>query len=132
PRAVLHAVDLGRVRSGRVAMPKFGIGPKRQEMLFAQSVILADLGVLVASFFIAYLLRTRLWRYSELLPLREFVWVLGLIIVLWPTLARAVGLTDSQTYLWPRRLFLLTARVQVIGGLALLSTLYMLRAVEVS
>jgi exopolysaccharide biosynthesis polyprenyl glycosylphosphotransferase len=129
---MLHAVDLGRVRSGAVAIPQFGVGPKRQEMLFAQSVILADLSVLIASFFVAYLLRTRLSWYSELLPLREFVWVLGLIIVLWPMLARAVGLTDSQTYLWPRRLFLLTARVHVIGGLALLSTLYMLRAVEVS
>jgi exopolysaccharide biosynthesis polyprenyl glycosylphosphotransferase len=113
-------------------VPKFGVGPKRQELLFAQSVLVADIGVLVASFFAAYLLRTQLRWHHELLPLREFVWVLGLIVVLWPTLARSVGLTDSQTYLWPRRMFLLTARVHVIGGLALLSTLYMLRAVEVS
>ena len=61
--------------------------------------------VLVASFFVAYLMRTQLW-YGGMLPLREFVWVLGLIVVLWPTLARSVGLTDSQTYLWPRRVFL--------------------------
>ena len=99
--------------------------------MFAQSVLLADIVVLVASFFVAYLMRTQLW-YGGMLPLREFVWVLGLIVVLWPTLARSVGLTDSQTYLWPRRMFLLTARVHVIGGLALLSTLYMMRAVEVS
>jgi len=128
----LRAVEVGTARSAAAAVPKFGVGPKRQELLFAQSVLLGDLGVLVASFFLAYLLRTRLWWTSELLPLREFVWVLGLIIVLWPMLARAVGLTDSHTYLWPRRMFLLTARVHVIGGLALLSTLYMLRAVEVS
>ena len=128
----LRAVEAGTARAAAAAVPKFGVGPKRQELLFAQSVLFADLGVLVASFFLAYLLRTRLWWTSELLPLREFVWVLGLIIVLWPMLARAVGLTDSHTYLWPRRMFLLTARVHVIGGLALLSTLYMLRAVEVS
>ena len=128
----LRAVEAGTARSVAAAVPKFGVGPKRQELLFAQSVLLADLGTLIASFFLAYLLRTRLWWTSELLPLREFVWVLGLIIVLWPMLARAVGLTDSNTYLWPRRMFLLTARVHVIGGLALLSTLYMLRAVEVS
>ena len=129
---MLHAVDVGSVRPGVAALPKFGVGPKRQELMFAQSVLLADIGVLVASFFVAYLMRTRLWWYGGMLPLREFVWVLGLILVLWPTLARSVGLTDSQTYLWPRRMFLLTARVHVIGGLALLSTLYMLRAVEVS
>jgi exopolysaccharide biosynthesis polyprenyl glycosylphosphotransferase len=132
PQRFLRAVEAGTARSAAAAVPKFGVGPKRQELLFAQSVLLADLGVLIASFFLAYLLRTRLWWTSELLPLREFVWVLGLIIVLWPMLARAVGLTDSHTYLWPRRMFLLTARVHVIGGLALLSTLYMLRAVEVS
>jgi exopolysaccharide biosynthesis polyprenyl glycosylphosphotransferase len=129
---MLHAVDFARVPSAAVAVPTFGVGPKRQELLFAQSVLLADLAVLILSFFVAYLLRMRFSWYGELLPLREFVWVLGLIIVLWPMLARAVGLTDSQTYLWPRRMFLLTARVHLIGGLALLSTLYMLRAVEVS
>ena len=128
---MLHAVDVGTIRPGAGAVPKFGVGPKRQELMFAQSVLLADIGVLVASFFVAYLVRTQLW-YGGMLPLREFVWVLGLIVVLWPTLARSVGLTDSQTYLWPRRMFLLTARVHVIGGLALLSTLYMMRAVEVS
>jgi exopolysaccharide biosynthesis polyprenyl glycosylphosphotransferase len=129
---MLHAVDFAGVRSAAAAFPTFGVGPKRQELMFAQSVLLADLAVLISSFFVAYLVRTQLWWYSGMLPLREFVWVLGLIIVLWPMLARAVGLTDSQTYLWPRRMFLLTARVHIIGGLALLSTLYMLRAVEVS
>ena len=132
PQRLLRAVEAGSARAAAAAVPKFGVGPKRQELLFAQSVLLADLGVLVASFFLAYVLRTQAWWSSELLPLREFVWVLGLIIVLWPMLARSVGLTDSHTYLWPRRMFLLTARVHVIGGLALLSTLYMLRAVEVS
>ena len=127
-----HAVAAGNLRSAAAAVPRFGVGPKRQELMFAQSVLLSDLVVLVASFFAAYLLRTRVMWYGEMLPLREFIWVLGLIIVLWPMLARSVGLTDSQTYLWPRRMFLLTARVHVIGGLALLSTLYMLRAVEVS
>ena len=107
---MLHAVDVGSVRPGAAAVPKFGVGPKRQELMFAQSVLLADIGVLVASFFVAYLMRTRLWWYGGMLPLREFVWVLGLIIVLWPMLARSVGLTDSQTYLWPRRMFLLTAQ----------------------
>jgi len=77
----LRAVEVGTARSAAAAVPKFGVGPKRQELLFAQSVLLGDLGVLVASFFLAYLLRTRLWWTSELLPLREFVWVLGLIIV---------------------------------------------------
>ena len=120
---MLHAVDFAGVHSAAAAVPTFGVGPKRQELLFAQSVLLADLAVLISSFFVAYLLRMRLPWYGELLPLREFVWVLGLIIVLWPMLARAVGLTDSQTYLWPRRMFLLTARVHIIGGLALLSTL---------
>jgi len=128
---MLHAVAVGGVAPGPDAVPKFGVGPKRQELMFAQSVLLADIVVLVASFFVAYLMRTQLW-FGGMLPLREFVWVLGLIVVLWPTLARSVGLTDSQTYLWPRRMFLLTARVHVIGGLALLSTLYMMRAVEVS
>jgi exopolysaccharide biosynthesis polyprenyl glycosylphosphotransferase len=127
-----QAVAASNLRSAAAAVPRFGVGPKRQELMFAQSVLLSDLVVLVASFFAAYLLRTRVMWYGEMLPLREFIWVLGLIIVLWPMLARSVGLTDSQTYLWPRRMFLLTARVHVIGGLALLSTLYMLRAVEVS
>ena len=102
---MLHAVDVGRARPGAGAVPKFGVGPKRQELMFAQSVLLADIGVLVASFFVAYLIRTQLW-YGGMLPLREFVWVLGLIIVLWPTLARSVGLTDSRPTV-PRRMFLL-------------------------
>lgn len=108
------------------------VWPKRQEAMFAHAVLVADIAVLAASFFAAYVLRGRFAWYGELLPLQEFVWVLGLIVVLWPTLAQSVGLTESQTYLWPRRTFFLTARVHVIGGLALLSSLYMLRAVEVS
>ena len=124
--------DAGHGAMRRSGSSAIGVGPKRQEALFANAVLVADICVLVASFFLAYGLRARFVWSGELLPLQEFVWVLGLIIVLWPTLARSVGLTDSRTYLWPRRLFLLTFRVHVIGALALLSTLYMLRAVEVS
>jgi exopolysaccharide biosynthesis polyprenyl glycosylphosphotransferase len=108
------------------------VWPKRQEAMFGHAVLAADIAVLVGSFFAACALRGRFVWYGGLLPLQEFVWVLGLIVVLWPSLAKSVGLTESQTYLWPRRTFLLTARVHIIGGLALLSTLYMLRAVEVS
>jgi exopolysaccharide biosynthesis polyprenyl glycosylphosphotransferase len=43
-----------------------------------------------------------------------------------------VGLAESQTYLWPRRMLLLSARVHVTGALVLLSSLYLLRALEVS
>ncbi len=137
---VLRTVPAAEAASGSIdvaglrpeALFAASVGPKRQEALFAQAVLVSDVAVLVASFFLAYLFRARLAWYGELLPLEQFVWVLGVIVVLWPTLARSVGLTDSQTYLWPRRVFLLTARVHVIGGLALLSSLYLLRAVEVS
>jgi exopolysaccharide biosynthesis polyprenyl glycosylphosphotransferase len=130
---VLQSVSIGAAyaRGGAAAQSR-DVGPKRQEAAFAQSVLAADVGTLVLSFFVAYVLRARLAWYGELLPLREFVWVLGVIVVLWPVLARSNGLTDSQTYLWPRRLFLLTARVHIIGALVLLSSLYLLRALEVS
>lgn len=124
--------DIDRALGRSAPKSTAGVGPKRQEAAFAQMVLVADIGVLIASFFVAYSLRARLVWPGELLPLREFVWVLGVIIVLWPMLSRSFGLTQSQTYLWPRRLFLMTAKVQAIGALALLSTLYMLRAVEVS
>jgi hypothetical protein len=70
---MLHAVAVGSVAPGPDAVPKFGVGPKRQELMFAQSVLLADIVVLVASFFVAYLVRTQLW-YGGMLPLRGFVW----------------------------------------------------------
>lgn len=127
---LLHAVDRVGTRTDAASSVQ-GVGPKRQETLFAQSVLGADISVLVLSFFVAYALRDQFW-YGQLFPLREFVWVLGVIVVLWPTLARSAGLAESQTYLWPRRMFLLTARVHVIGALVLLSSLYLLRALEVS
>ena len=36
----LRAVEVGTARSAAAAVPKFGVGPKRQELLFAQSVLL--------------------------------------------------------------------------------------------
>src|SRR4051794_24891767 len=103
---MLYFVESAGVRSAG-ASARAGVGPKRQEALFAQKVFAADVSVLVLSFFTAYAIRQSLW-YGELLPLREFAWVLGAIVVLWPMLARSVGLAESQTYLWPRRMLLLS------------------------
>jgi exopolysaccharide biosynthesis polyprenyl glycosylphosphotransferase len=130
---MLHKVQVvGVVPEPAAEIAGSRVGPKRQEALFAQVVVVLDVVVLVASFFLAYALRDRFIWYGELLPLRDHLWVLAIIVVLWPALARRAGLTDSQTYLWPRRVFMLTARVHVIGGLGLLSMLYLLRAVAVS
>jgi exopolysaccharide biosynthesis polyprenyl glycosylphosphotransferase len=128
---LLRAVDRVGPRPEGQSARQAGVGPKRQDSLFEQWVVAADVAALVLSFFAAFEMRDR-FGYGQLLPLREFVWVLGVIIVLWPTLARSNGLTESQIYLWPRRMFLMTARVHLFGALVLLSSLYLLRALEVS
>jgi exopolysaccharide biosynthesis polyprenyl glycosylphosphotransferase len=106
--------------------------PKRQELLFRHCVLAADALALTGSFLLAYALRNQFAAYGTLLPLETYGWVLGCVIGVWLTLARMTGLAESRSYMWLQRTLLSTLKVHAMGGLIVLSALYLLKAYDVS
>ena len=105
--------------------------PGRREAHFGYLVSALDVLVLLASFGLAYVIRSR-FGPGGLDPIRHYLWIGTIAVPVWLYLARATALTASHTYRSLGRALTLTLRVHVIASLALLSGLYLLKAVEVS
>jgi exopolysaccharide biosynthesis polyprenyl glycosylphosphotransferase len=108
--------------------------PKRQEIFFRQIVGACDVATLVTSYAVAYWLRDRLFGpwYGALLPFAEYVWILLVIVPIWVFLLRRFGLYASASYTSLAGLFRALVKVQVLGGLCLLSVMYLTRSAQVS
>jgi exopolysaccharide biosynthesis polyprenyl glycosylphosphotransferase len=108
------------------------VNRRRQEALCGRLIMAADAVVLFGSFCVAYGIRARMARFGGLFPFGEHLWVIAVAIVIWLCLGRGLGLTDLHTYRSFSRTIWLTVRAHVVGGLILLSVLYLLKAVAVS
>ncbi len=106
--------------------------PKRQDVVFGYVVLGCDVVTLVGIFLLAYSVRGGVARFGELLPLRDYLWVLATIIAIALPIARLMGLTDSHAYRHVTSLVATTVKAHVAAGLLLLSVLYLMRAVDVS
>jgi exopolysaccharide biosynthesis polyprenyl glycosylphosphotransferase len=106
---------------------------KRQELLFRQMLITCDFAILVLSFVAAYWLRSFvLHAYGILSPLAHYLWLLWIIIPTWVFLRHQFGLHSPKVYTSFTRLILPLFKVHVLGGLTLLSMLYLTQSGEVS
>ena len=107
---------------------------KRQEIFFRQIVSTCDVATLIASCTVAYWLRHWLLRpwYGALLPFTEYVWILLAIVPIWLLLLRRFGLYNSVSYTSLRGLFTVLVKVQFLGGLCLLSVMYLTRSAQIS
>jgi exopolysaccharide biosynthesis polyprenyl glycosylphosphotransferase len=104
----------------------------RPAVPFGVVVSVADVLVLTVSFALAYVIRSRINRYGVLLPLSGHLWLFAALILIWLVFASASGLTNARNYRTMSRPLLLTAKVQAIAALILLSGLYLLKAIDVS
>jgi exopolysaccharide biosynthesis polyprenyl glycosylphosphotransferase len=107
---------------------------KRQEIFFRQIVGAGDVATLIASYVVAYWLRDRLFGpwYGPLLPFAEYAWILLVIVPIWLLLLRRFGLYDPICYTSLGRLLRAVVKVQVLGGLCLLSVMYLTRSGQIS
>jgi exopolysaccharide biosynthesis polyprenyl glycosylphosphotransferase len=107
---------------------------KQQEIFFRQIVSASDIATLVVSYAVAYWVRDQLFSpwYGELLPFAEYVWILLVIVPIWTLLLRRFGLYDPASYASLGRLFPALVKVQFLGGLCLLSVMYLTRSAQIS
>jgi exopolysaccharide biosynthesis polyprenyl glycosylphosphotransferase len=107
---------------------------KQQEVFFRQIVGTCDIAALVVSYAIAYWLRDRLFGpwYGALLPFAEYVWILWVVVPTWLFLFRRSGLYNPASYRSLGGLFRVLVKVQVLGGLCLLSVMYLTRSAQIS
>ena len=107
---------------------------KRQEIFFRQLVGACDMATLVVSYAVAYWIRDHFLRswYGALFPFAEYVWILWVIVSIWLFLLRGFGLYDSLSYESLGRILTALVKVQLLGGLILLSFMYLSRSEDVS
>lgn len=112
---------------------------KRRGILFEQCVLALDLLVLIGSYLLAYWLRDlELFRsilegpVRKVLPFARYSWVLWVIVPIWFFSLRWFGLYKSARYDSPKAIIKSVFQVQLLAGLALLSTMYLMKRTEVS
>ncbi len=108
--------------------------PKRQEIFFRQIVGACDVATLVVSYIASHWVRDNWLRswYGALFPFAEYVWILWVIVPTWLLLLRSLRLYDSTSYESLGGIVRTLLKVQVLGGLTLLSTMYLTKSDEVS
>jgi exopolysaccharide biosynthesis polyprenyl glycosylphosphotransferase len=106
----------------------------RQEIFFRQIGIICDIVVLLTSYAAAYSVRSYLldpW-YGALFPFASYVWILWFIAPMWVFLLNSFKLYESASYKSLRRIINILSKVQIWGGLILLSIMYLMQSEEVS
>ncbi len=108
--------------------------PKRQEILFRQIVVACDVATLVLSCGAAYWIRDDLLRswYGALFPFSEYTWLLLIVVPTWILLLQSLGLYNSALYESPPGILIALFKVQLLGGLILLSILFLSKSGEIS
>ncbi len=107
---------------------------KRQEIFFRQISITCDIVVLLTSYALAYAVRSyslNFW-YGVLSPSTSYTWILWFMVPLWIFLLHSFRLYESASYKSLRRIIKIVAKVQILGGLTLLSAMYLTRSEETS
>jgi exopolysaccharide biosynthesis polyprenyl glycosylphosphotransferase len=107
---------------------------KRQELFFRQIGVFCDVVVLLTSYAAAYGIRTyslNFW-YGTLYPFASYIWILWFMTPIWIFLLKSVQLYESESYKSLKRIIKLLAKVQILGGLILLSTMYLMHSEETS
>jgi exopolysaccharide biosynthesis polyprenyl glycosylphosphotransferase len=107
---------------------------KRKEKFFAQIMVVCDLLALTLSYLGAYWIRRWLpsLEHVHVLPFGEYTWVLWVILPTFAFAFRRFSLYESKTYESPLKVFNSLTKAQLLGGLMLLSTMYLTRKIEVS
>ena len=115
---------------------------KRKERIFGQIMLVCDVATLIASFVLAYLLRDYLdnplresmlqRRHGPIFPFSSYAWILWVILPTWVISLRRFELYGSRTYESGSRIFTSLLKAQVLGGLTLLSILYLTTKLNIS
>lgn len=105
-------------------------------------MLLCDAATLIASFVLAYLLRDYLDnpiresmlqpRNRPVFPFASYSWILWVILPTWAVCLRRFGLYGSRTYESGRRILKCLVKAQALGGLTLLSVLYLATKLNIS
>lgn len=71
---------------------------KQKSKLFAASLFIAEMLLIVASFFFAYWLRNSYFSvsYGQLVPIEQYLWLFYIVLPLWSILLYAFKLYESQ------------------------------------
>src|SRR6266540_2160039 len=107
---------------------------KRQEIFFSQISIICDIVVLLTSYAAAYWIRSYsldLW-YGALFPFASYTWILWFMAPIWIFLLNSFKLYESASYNSLRGIINILSKVHILGGLTLLSTMYLMRSEETS
>ena len=107
---------------------------KHEEIHFAKVVAVVDGCVLLLSYLIAYAIREQYLesRYGPLHEFGKYIEILWVILPSWLFLARRHGLHDPRTYSWPASILGGQSRTHLLGGLVLLSAMFMSASWDVS
>jgi exopolysaccharide biosynthesis polyprenyl glycosylphosphotransferase len=106
---------------------------RRRERLFGEIVLACDMLVLVASLLIAIVLHTFVRDLVNLRndwPLIRRLWILWIACPVWGLLLYGSGLCSTRSYRSVGDIFTRLIQVQVIGGLILMSAMYLTKMLE--
>lgn len=107
---------------------------RRREALLRQVLLAADVAVMVVSYIAAYYIRLRIFPLSgpRPQPVQEYAWVLWVIVPTSIIAFRWSGLYESRTFESLANITRAAVRGQVVAGLILLSSMYLMKKPEVS